>query len=534
MRNPVVAIGIDGPNTRMLQAWLDQGSLPRLSQLAREGSIAGYTHEKRFRNERCWDTLLFGADSGSAGSVFVPQHYRYFNESLQRQDHFQPFFALGNRFKVCMFDLPATLSNEVNGIQLTGWGMELNASMPAAVPADLMAEIVAKYGADPKLVDSQRVIDQPTGESERSFVLPSLYDAAALLAFKDALLTSVERRTAICLDLLERDDWDLFIALYPENHTANHMLWHLAEDHPVGAVAKCRVNPLLEICQAVDRGIGRILDQLDRKAQVVVFTLDHTVANSMDVPSMALLPELLFRWNHPGSQALADGDRSLPVPAMRTDYRQHWKHEVWALRTAVGDKVLESPQALEEAGDALSWNPANWYRLLWPQMRAFALPSVSDGHVRLNVKGREGQGLVEPGAFVATLDAVCSQLRSLTNPRTGKALVRSILQTRSDPFEHPAVPPDLIVCWDDSMPADVLDSPEFGRIGPLPFFRSGGHVAHGSQIENMLIARSPALAPGQTLISGTLEDVPASILDLLGASLPTHFTGRSLFHSLDR
>ena len=534
MNAPVVAIGIDGPNARLLEEWIEQGALPNLARLAGQGTLARYTHRKRFRNERCWDTFLFGADTGGAGAIFQPESYRFFNESLQRKDHQRPFYALGAGTKVCVFDLPAPLSNALDGIQLTGWGMELNASMPVSSPADLMAEIVARHGADPKLTNATRVIDQASGEVERSFVLPSLYDAAALLVFKDALLTSVERRTAICLDLLERDEWDLFIALYPENHTANHMLWHLAEDHPVGAVAKCPVNPLLEICQAVDHGIGRILDQLDSEAQVLVFTVDHTVANSMDVPSMALLPELLFRWNHPGQQALAAAECSQPVPPLRKDYLAHWKHEVWALRTALGDTVLESPQALEAAGDALSWNPANWYRLLWPKMRAFALPSVSDGHVRLNVRGREGQGLVEPSAFQATLDALCALLQSVTNPRTGKALIRSILQTRSDPFEHPAVPPDLIVSWDDSLPADALDSPEFGRIGPLPFFRSGGHVAHGSQIENMLIARSPALASGQTLVSGRLEDVPASILDLLGASLPTHFTGKSLFPCLDR
>ena len=44
----------------------------------------------------------------------------------------------------------------------------------------------------------------------------------------------------------------------------------------------------------------------------------------------------------------------------------------------------------------LHWQPALRYRRHWPRMPAFALPSFYDGRVRINLRGREKHGLIEP------------------------------------------------------------------------------------------------------------------------------------------
>jgi hypothetical protein len=528
MNEKVVAIGIDAPNARLLDSWLTQGLLPNIGRFAGQAVTCRYTHCKRFRNERCWDTLLSGRNMASSGSMFIPDHYGYFNESLQREDRYVPFYAFAKNRRVCMFDLPATLSPDVNGIQITGWGSELNASAPASQPAGLMAELLARHGPDPKLVRVVRVLDHKTGEPELSYVIPSLYDLPAVLDFKDRLLKAIERRTDICLDLLARDDWDLFVTVFPESHTANHLLWHLGEPHPLAALFPGTGHAVLENFQAIDAAIGRILDRLPAERSVVIYTIDHTTQNTMDVPGMALLPEFLYRWNFPGSQALAPGDIGQPVPSLRTDYREHWKHEVWAMRTEAGEKSLTSPARQEAMGDPLSWNPANWYRSLWPQMKAFALPSVADGYLRLNVQGRESKGCIEADRYHATLAEIGELLKRTTNPRTGRPLVKRLEATRKTPLDHPEIAPDLVVCWDDSSPADALDSPELGRIGPVPYFRTGGHVSHGTLIENVCFARGPGIVPGTATRKGKLEDLGATILHLMGIELPERLTGTPL------
>ena len=136
---------------------------------------------------------------------------------------------------------------------------------------------------------------------------PAFYDRQAVLAFKDKLLTAIERRTNIALDLMGRDDWDLYLMVYPESHTANHVLWHLGEQHPLHAPDAGLSHALLEIYQAIDDGIRRF-DKWPVQQPLLIYTLDHTTRNSMDVPGMVLLPEYLYRWNFPGHRALATGD----------------------------------------------------------------------------------------------------------------------------------------------------------------------------------------------------------------------------------
>lgn len=529
MSAKVAAIGIDAPNGRLLDDWIRHGLLPNIRAVADRGVTCSYTHVKKFRNERCWDTFLSGREMAGCGSVFLPDRYDYFNESLQRESRYTPFYALGKGHRVCMFDLPATLSQDVNGIQVSGWGSELNSIMPTSMPATLLAELRSRHGSDPKLVNAMRVQDYGTGEYEQSYVLPSLYDLAGLIDFKEKLLSAVSRRTDIALDLLGRDDWDLFLTLYSESHTANHILWHLGEAHPLAPLGHAAGHAALEVFRAIDDGIGRILAMLPTERHALIYTIDDTAQNAMDVPSMVLLPELMYRWCFNGCQALALGDMGQPAPPLRTDYRLHWKHEVWSLRTAAGERLLASPTSQESSGDPLSWNPANWYKPLWPDMKAFALPSVADGYVRFNVKGREAEGRIDQSEFAATRAEVVEMLGHAINPRSGRPLVKRVLATREAPLEKPEVPPDLIVCWDDHVPADMVDCPEVGRIGPVPYFRTGGHLSHGSLIENFCVACGPSLPAGQPPRTGKLEDLSATILHLVGATVPDQVKGRPFF-----
>lgn len=528
MKHKIVAIGIDAPNSSEIKAWLKQGELPNIRAIFDEGANGDIFHVKRYRNERCWDIFLFGRDIGSCGSTFLPESYDYFNESLQREDRYKPFYALGNQYDVCMFDLPATVDRGINGIQISGWGSELNAATPLSQPPELIAQLRNRHGSDPKLSESIRILDHQTNELEYSYVLPSLYDQEAVLSFKSKLITAVERRTDICLDLLSRGDWDLFLALYVESHTMNHVGWHLGGEHPLAAFGDQDGNAQLEVLHAIDHAIGEIAKALPDHATLMVYTIDNTGLNSMDIPSMALLPELLFRWNYPSLQALGKGDLGHSVPAMRTSYDRHWKKEVWSLTTGEGKRLLASPYRLEQEGHPMSWNPAAWYQPLWASMKAFALPSVADGYVRLNVQGREANGIVSPDNFVLELAKISELLERTIDPRSRQPLVKQLIATRDKPGDSPEVPPDLIVCWNNKLAADVMDSPDCGRIGPLPYFRSGGHLSHGSSVENFFAVRGPGIHPGVRVKPGNLEDLPATILDLLGAKASKDMTGSPL------
>ena len=81
----------------------------------------------------------------------------------------------------------------------------------------------------------------------------------------------------------------------------------------------------------------------------------------------------------------------------------------------------------------------------------------------------------------------------------------------------------MVVTWRGE-PADVLDSPAFGRIGPVPFRRGGSHTTRG------FVAIDGPDVPQGELQFGHVLDLAPTILQLMGAPIANHFDGTSLFN----
>jgi predicted AlkP superfamily phosphohydrolase/phosphomutase len=142
----------------------------------------------------------------------------------------------------------------------------------------------------------------------------------------------------------------------------------------------------------------------------------------------------------------------------------------------------------------------------------------------VNLAGRERHGIVHPDQYEAVCAEIEERLHELHDPRTGRPVVSEVLRTRSGPDDRtPGLPdPDLVVSW-HSAAWDVVDSPAVGRIGPVPFGRTGSHVNRG-----FIAVRGPGAEPGSRLPHGRVTDVAATVLDLAGASPRRPIDGRPL------
>ncbi len=66
----------------------------------------------------------------------------------------------------------------------------------------------------------------------------------------------------------------------------------------------------------------------------------------------------------------------------------------------------------------------------WARTRAFCLPTDLEGHIRVNLRGREPQGSVSPGEeYRRVCDELIAALEGLTQPETGRRAVRAVLRT---------------------------------------------------------------------------------------------------------
>ncbi|HSH88653.1 MAG TPA: hypothetical protein VK996_01650 [Ramlibacter sp.] len=530
-RRRVWALGIEGPSHELLLRWIAGGQLPNLARFRQRSAAFTIESEKKFSNEHCWIPVLTGRRAERWDhwlDHWNPQTYRFSEASLMDWLQAPLFYALGKQRTVVAFDLTAPVGAGVQGVQVSGWASELNESFPASEPPELLAQLLARHGHDPKLASGASTITNQLSMREGvSHVIPTMYDTALLQDYAARQVRSVQRRVAACDDILSGMAWDLFITSFSETHTAGHLLWHLSQPHALQALKEDVPDPMLAIYLAVDHAVGHFIEQAGPDDAIVVFTADSMGPDCLENARAVLLPEFVYRWNFPGKAALADGIPGTSAPDARFDFTQHWKHEVWKLRTPTGDSELESPASQEARQDAMSWCPANWYAPLWPRMRAFALPTVADGYVRINVRGREAQGLVGKDEYAAVCDELARDISALVNARTGQPLVREVIRVRESPFDSdPKKPPaDLIVVFHEDGPVDTADSPRFGRIGPLPFFRTGSHPAHGSVMRNLMYVAAPGIEPGERQEVARLEDLPATLLSLLGLDVPAQFDG---------
>lgn len=546
---PVIAIGLDAVSPSLLETWMSQGHLKHLRSLSEQGT---YTHLNNFdyyRAETPWTTFLTGCSPQQTGYwAPVKLHQGTYDvEQIGAYDfgEFPPFYALEGDRRVAVFDLPhSRLSKRVNGIQVCAWGAHSPLSPSQSEPAQLLHEIINQYGGHPTL--------------NKDYA--SCLDFAALNQLQKGLKVGISRRSAVCQGLLQQEAWDLFLTVFGETHSAGHYLWHLSQpDHPFYDLFKSRATSdlLLEVFQAVDQAIGEILTKVPENAYVIIFSGHGMGCNVMDLPSMFFLPELLYRFCFPGRVGIAAARPGRSPGRMVSGKRAErgslgtlWsmKHDSTLLKrllrrstpTKLFNRIepffgtpqqpdLVSPFQLREQSDPLYYQPAIWYKPFWSQMKAFALPSFSEGYIRINLRGREPEGIVEPSEYEAVCDELSQQLYNLKDGRTDKPMVKKVVRTRQHAMDcDPKLPDaDLVVIWQEENATDVVDSPKLGRIGPVPYFRTGSHRSKG-----FLIARGPGIAPGSRLPDGHALDLAPTILKLIGAPIPEYFEGKSLIEAI--
>ncbi len=309
----------------------------------------------------------------------------------------------------------------------------------------------------------------------------------------------------------------------------------------------------MAVYQAMDDAIGKILEKAPENAHIVIFSAHGMGSATIDLPSFVYLPEFMYRFNFPGQWRLANGDISKPLPPPLSQMKwNYWERHLWGEKFETNPirrflrketptrifKILEPYLDRTEQPDIIShtqlrrqgekvvpWNPAQWYKPLWPSMKAFAIPSFAEGYIRINLEGREPQGKVSATEYHGLCDELCDKLYALKEPRQGIPMVKKVIRTRKDPSDsNPKLPEaDLIVVWQHEYAPDVMDSPDYGRFGPLPHYRSGSHREQG-----LVLAVGPDIKANTTISSGHVLDLGPTLLSLMNAPMPQYLEGKPL------
>lgn len=292
-----------------------------------------------------------------------------------------------------------------------------------------------------------------------------------------------EERERMLMDALDKVSQGLVVCVFDSTDRVNHQYWrYLDPRHPArhGFGDEKLATAIPDHYARIDAMLGRVLQRCDRPDTVVMILSDHGA----------------------------------------TSFRRGVDVNRWLINN--GYMALK-PDAKPGARYLVNVD--------WSRTRAYASGLAG---IYLNLKDREGQGIVEPGEEADRLrDELCEKLRGLKDPQTGETAILEVynsLKYYRGPYKEEA--PDLMVGYNEGY--RVSWEAAIGDITDQVF--ADNHKAWSADH-----CVDPRLVPGILFCNRKIEaehprilDMAPTTLDLFGVDVPKNMDGHVLSVAVNR
>jgi predicted AlkP superfamily phosphohydrolase/phosphomutase len=519
-KNRLLFIGLDAGDAQLIEQWCMEGRLPNISRMKSQGTWARMRTTAEIFHVSAWPSIFTGTPPDKHG-LYHAYVMRPGHQGLLRPRPDQSSFPFlwqllsdrGQRSVVIDAFLTCPLRN-FNGVQIVDWGSWSWFWEPTMIPGSLKQEVRRKFGAYPS-DDHSKVGMAPVTD---------------IGAFRRRLLAAVEKKTQVVKWLIQREEWALFLVVFGESHPAGHYFWHLYDasyiTHPKEDPEGLR-DALRDIYVALDRAIGELLRSVDSRTTVWLVSGDGMAAN---YSGSHLLADVLTRMGAltiKGSPAEQSKTGDKRASAARADLLSTLRNMIPEhLRIAVS-RMLLSREMQEQL--SLRWKTAG---IAWPQTRAFVIENANEGYIRINLKGREPEGIVSPGDEYANLcEEIYRTAKTMMNPATGKPAALAVYKT-DDICNGPCRShmPDVVIVWNlDAKVTTELLMDQYGLVrvkdpgcAVAPYY-TGNHWPNA-----FAAAVGPEVPEGLTLEGRSILDLAPTILARFGIEPPEYMDGKVL------
>ena len=497
-KTKAIVIGLDGADWRLLRPLINSGKLPTLNRLIQEGCHGPLRSTIRPESSAAWSSFATGVWPGEHGVYSFLRHeedsynFKLANSSTIGAPRF--WKILGDAgYKVGLVNIPFTYPpQQVNGFMVGGM-LTPGVDVTFTHPPDLQGRILSRF---------------PNYRQ----------DAADDLDERDALIESADAFTAqqmeLALFLMREEEWDLFTIVFTALDRLQHYFWRdMDRHHPAhDSEDALHYGRAIETHLAqLDAAIGLLLADSPENTLVLVMS-DHGFngcANRFFVN----------RWLEENGYLVT---------------RKQSKRQASVVEKISNLKSVPLLRRVKRALLPADWGPASLrisrlaQSIDWSRTRAYFAP---DGGIRINLKGREPEGIVEPGQPLESIKAELKrELLSIESdwenqPPLGQVYLSEELY-RGRYAKNAA---DLILepqreCL-QSAGNFILDGSTdsskgiFGSAEPY----SGNHALDG-----ILIATGPGVNGSSEIDGATIVDLAPTLLASFDVPIPDRMEGEVL------
>ncbi|HEO70384.1 MAG TPA: hypothetical protein ENN80_03915 [Candidatus Hydrogenedentes bacterium] len=486
-------MGLDGAEPSLVEPWMDEGRLPNLARLRDEGSYGPLTSTTPPATFPAWTSCVTGVNPGRHGiidfTMMKPNAYglRFINATHRRAPAVWNILSEACK-RVGVLGVPATYPPEpVNGFMVSGFD------------SPVCSSIDRSFVYPPELFDAVR--GWRYAEQQETDVAVGWHEALL-----PRLLAKIADKEAIACALLEREPWDFFMVVLNESDTVAHHFWLFHDPHS----PRHREGPahaIREVYERLDAAVGAFIEAAGEDVTVGVVS-DHGFGGA----GTGVVH--LNNW-------LAEQGHLHFVPS-RTP---------WLKQLALGHVPERMRGGLFRRLGGLAAHLESRSRfggIDWPRTRAWSEELNYFPSIRINLEGREPEGLVAIRDYDAFCDALCRELEDWAP--VAKAWRRDMLY-HGDYVERA---PDIVLelALEDGYSHSCLRSrggPSFRRIVPDEHLGGKEHGMNGNhRPTGVLFLSKPEGAP-----AGRIEDIAPTVLADLGVPGPP-MDGTSLLGEVGR
>ncbi|MBI4364404.1 MAG: alkaline phosphatase family protein [Candidatus Latescibacteria bacterium] len=306
--------------------------------------------------------------------------------------------------------------------------------------------------------------------------------------FLQDLNYSFDRQRSLVLDALGAMDPDLFVTVFQSTDKVQHMFWRLIDpQHPMYSrrLAARYADAIDRVYMRADSLVGLLLERCKDGRTTLLVCSDHGFSS----------------------------------------FRKAVNINTWLVRNGYMTLTGTDP-ARDRNLEDLFGRGTFWPNVDWGKTRAYALAL---GQIYVNLKGREREGVVAPGAeYEALRDELKLRFGALRDPETGEIVVRRVYK-REELYRGPYFDeaPDLVVGFERGYRVSWQTS--LGGIPPEliePNLRrwSADHCSVDPDlVPGVLFSSRPLHATSPSIV-----DIAPSVLIRLGVTPPASMDGRDL------